>query len=440
METQMLLEAHAETNGYARGEISYSNLISLAYQNSNRNALETLQRRLLELHGDAFTPPDLLGPQFESMRRNTCLAMEIEESMIEYEDRFINMDNCPVGVDGGDVFVRSLRKIIREHPAHQHSFYSQYLPFDATVDDIAFYLSQESALDSRFDDFISLIQIGLPPVAKMKFSAYNWDEMGDREQARIHSTRFKSVLEEVGVDEQYICENQLVEAIICGNLSALLALRKPLIYRAIGYFAVTEHMFPKRRSQLMKAWKRNNLSAEGIAYNREHRMGDEHHSEGVFWNIIAPCVDSNSAVAKDIYWGAMARLNSSQRYLDAMLQKLQVMNSKEFSQLAKMVGSESTYTKRVVKNPALTESTLGQKHWYLELVAKLYKYTKERRAMRELNELNGDLLQDIGVERADLEDIPYYTGGTELSFQYYTRYQLSSSNSKNTKKIGNNSR
>lgn len=316
----------------SNSEISLSHLMSLAYHDNNQ-ALKTLQEKLSRLHAGCFALPSKLGLSFENMRNETRAAMEIEERMIDYEDRFIDMSRCPTGGNGGDRFVSELRKIIREHPANNHYFYSHYLPNDSTIDDIAFYLTQESALDPRFDDFIALMQIGLSVGPKLELASNYWDEMGNGKASSVHSNLFKLMLKEVGVTDQTIQDNQLVEAIVCGNLSALLALRKPLIYRAIGSFAVTEFLFPRRCSQLIKAWSRNDLSTASIQYHRDHIMIDAHHADGFFRNVIVPCIDDNPSTADEIYWGVMARLNSSERYLDAVMTNIGARKSQFRTQI-----------------------------------------------------------------------------------------------------------
>lgn len=297
-------------------------LLDLAYERGDRPALDDVQRRLAAIHSRFFEIPKPAVADFASLRGDLDTALRIEERMIAHEDQFIDMGLCPSVAGGGLDFVRGLKTIVREHPANRHPFYIEFLPDCATVDDIAYYLTQESALDPRFDDFIALMQIGMAVGPKLELAGNYWDEMGNGTVPRVHTVMFQDALDEVGASGEYIQQNLTVDAVVCGNLSALLALRRPLIYRAIGSFAVTEFLFPRRCSQLLEAWHRNALSAQGIEYHREHIGVDARHASGFFKNVIIPLVEEHPEIASEVYWGALARLNSSQRYLDAILATL----------------------------------------------------------------------------------------------------------------------
>ena len=297
-------------------------LLTRAYDHHDRTALEDVQRQLADIHSRSFEIPKHAQTDLDTLRVDLDAALRIEERMLAHEDQFIDMSQCPTVADGGLNFVRGLKAAVREHPANRHPFYIEFLPVSATVDDIAYYLSQESALDPRFDDFIALMQIGMAVGPKLELAQNYWDEMGGGAEPRVHTVMFQDALDEVGATNQYIRDNLTVDAIVCGNLSALLALRKPLIYRAIGSFAVTEFLFPRRCSQLLEAWRRNALSARGIEYHREHIGVDARHASGFFKNVIIPLVEERPEIAAEVYWGALARLNSSQRYLDAVLTTL----------------------------------------------------------------------------------------------------------------------
>lgn len=301
-------------------------LLERAYGAGDRDAFKTVQRMLAKIHSRAFEIPDRVNPRLSPIRDDIDIALRIEERMLAHEDAFIDMAECPDVSRGGAEFVRGLKVLVRAHPANRHPFYIEFLPETASVSDIAYYLTQESALDPRFDDFIALMQIGMAVGPKLELAANYWDEMGNGAQARVHTVMFDEALNEVGATPQYIEKNLSASALECGNLSALLALRKPLVYRAIGSFAVTEFLFPRRCSQLLEAWQRNALSAHGIEYHREHIGIDARHASGFFRNVIIPLVEDKPEIAPEVYWGALARLNSSQRYLDEIMTTLAERN------------------------------------------------------------------------------------------------------------------
>lgn len=298
-------------------------LLDRAYTYEDSEALLRVQQRLADIHARSFEiPSSVPRTGLDALRSDLHSALQIEERMLSYEDRFIDHAACPSTSGGGLEFVRSLKSIVREHPANRHPFYIEFLPDSAEIGDIAYYLAQESALDPRFDDFIALMQIGMSVRPKLELAGNYWDEMGNGTEARVHTVMFQNTLNEVGATDDFIRENLSVDALVCGNLSATLALRKPLIFRAVGSFAVTEFLFPRRCAQLLEAWRRNSLSVEGIEYHREHIGIDARHASGFFKNVIIPLVEERPEIAPEIYWGAVARLNSSQRYLDSILQTL----------------------------------------------------------------------------------------------------------------------
>lgn len=134
---------------------------------------------------------------------------------------------------------------------------------------------------------------------------------------------FQKTIEALGLNEEFIQSSLTIEGLLCGNLSALMVLRRPLIFRAIGYFAAIEYLFPMRCVSLITAWKRLGLPIEAISYHQEHVKIDVLHAHGFFTNVIRPLVEMKPELAREISWGVHARLNSSTRHLDALLQSFE---------------------------------------------------------------------------------------------------------------------
>jgi hypothetical protein len=113
----------------------------------------------------------------------------------------------------------------------------------------------------------------------------------------------------------------LVEARAAGNLSACMALVRRHRYKALGYFGVTEYLTPRRFKHVVAAWKRNELPLAGIEYHQAHIEIDAQHAHGWMQNVIAPMIEEQPSAGREIAMGALIRLNSSQRYLDAILDR-----------------------------------------------------------------------------------------------------------------------
>jgi len=125
-----------------------SELLDRAYEYEDCTALLRVQQRLAEIHARSFEiPASLPRTDFNALRADLHCALQIEERMLSYEDRFIDLGACPSTTGGGLEFVRSLKSVVREHPANRHPFYIDFLPDSADIGDIAYYLAQESALD-----------------------------------------------------------------------------------------------------------------------------------------------------------------------------------------------------------------------------------------------------------------------------------------------------
>jgi hypothetical protein len=195
-------------------------------------------------------------------------ALDIERKMIDYESQYINLQDCPEIQPGqGAAFVEELKNNIRVHAASKHPFYEHYLPKQASLHDVAFHLAQETRLDPKFDDFIAYLQVGMPLVPKIELARNYWDEIGNGCATRVHTVMFQNALDEVGASNKFINRNLMLEAVYGGNLATSLAIRRNLLFRAIGNFAVTEYLFPRRCLSLLEAWKRLGLSVKGIEYH-----------------------------------------------------------------------------------------------------------------------------------------------------------------------------
>lgn len=293
-------------------------LVRQAHAPNGTRAHQVVHDILTAIYQRDFSQPDTSESECETQPVLRDIAAIFEQAMLDYEIELVEDGATGYPLEG-KAYVQWLKRIIANHPASQHPFYRPYLQDHGTREDVRFLLAQETSLDPRFDDILALIQLGTEASAKIEIAANYWDEMGNGEAANVHSVLFAKALAALDVNERYIQDNLLLEAKLCGNLSAALTLSRRHYFKAIGYFGVTEYLAPRRFRCLINAWRRLGLPSEGIRYHDLHVEIDAGHATGWFKNVIEPAINRDPRVGRDIALGTLIRLNTSERYLDALL-------------------------------------------------------------------------------------------------------------------------
>jgi pyrroloquinoline quinone (PQQ) biosynthesis protein C len=294
---------------------------SLAYEHDNQYCMTFIQKLLFKIYNLYLNIPSPGSKNAESSFIVEGVRNLIENQFIKYEEKLISPSiwkDIPVD---GDNYVKWLSEIIQNHQAYKHPFYEDYLNKHATLDDLRYFLVQESTIDTRFDDFLALVQVGTDGGIKLEIASNYWDEMGNGEESKMHTVMFSRTMSHMGNDSTAFSDDLTPEALICGNLSLMLSLRRNHFYKAIGYFAATEYMTPRRFKNVVAAWQKNNLELSEAEYYKEHIRIDAIHANNWFKNVVSPIIDKNPDAAIEITRGALYRLNTSKRYLDVLLSK-----------------------------------------------------------------------------------------------------------------------
>lgn len=293
----------------------------LAYEYNNPHCVTVLQKILYKIYSLHINIPIPGTKTAESSFTLDGVRNLIEKNFIEYEENLISPSIWKdIPVDSHN-YTDWLLEIIDNHPAYKHPLYEDYLNKHATLDDLRYFLVQETTIDTRFDDFLALIQLGTDDGIKLEIASNYWDEMGNGDQSRMHTVMFSRTMDNVGIDSTVYSDDLTSEALICGNLSLMLSLRRKHFYKAIGYFAATEYMTPRRFKNVLTAWQRNGLKLSGAEYHKEHIRIDAIHANDWFKNVLSPVIEKNPDTAFEITRGALYRLNTSKRYLDMLLSK-----------------------------------------------------------------------------------------------------------------------
>lgn len=294
-------------------------LVVSAYLNRNADSLREAHELLSTIYDIDFGGAHPAFADVETQPILRELAAVVEEGMLADEVSQVGPEQLHAHPKSGALYVDWLKRLISDHPASTHPLYGDYVATRAGVRELAFLMTQEASLDPRFDDILALLQIGLPPAQKLELAENYYDEMGRGVPQQMHSALFAKALHHLGVDPAAVDGGMLLEAKIAGNLSACLALGRRHRLKAIGYFGVTEYLAPRRFKHVVAAWARNALPLEGIEYHDTHIRIDAEHARGWMHNVIAPAVEQNPRAGFEVAVGAAIRLNSSRRYLDAIL-------------------------------------------------------------------------------------------------------------------------
>lgn len=289
-----------------------------AYSYQNMNALDELHKSLAFIYDHDFSSATIEDIDIDKLPIFRDVASVLEESMLGYERSHISTVEIESYPEGGDEYVKWLKKVISDHESSVHPLYSHYILETATVSDLALFLAQETSIGSRFDDILALMQIGTQGSEKLEIANKYYEEMGNGHSEEVHSALFAKALKALNIDEKYISDNMLLDSVVAGNLSSCLSLSRRHYYKSVGYFGVKEYLAPRRFEHVVAALKRNNLSPESVAYHKLNAAIDTSHADNWLINIIAPLVNQSPEIGREIALGAMIMLNSSERYLDSL--------------------------------------------------------------------------------------------------------------------------
>lgn len=277
-------------------------------------AQQQLLARLLALHTTLDAPRYAVRGE-RSVTLAEILRM-LEDATLAAEDaQLVPADLDAIPAAG---FVPWLKDRVRRHPAFKHAYYHDFIRSEATPVDLRRYLVQESVVDGRFDDLLALLQLGTDGATKLEIAENYWDEMGNGDAAQVHTLMFSRAMTALAVTDVEMREEMSAEGLLSGNLAMLLCRYRETYPEAVGFLAVTEWLVPDRFSQVLAGWNRLGLDPAGIEYHDAHIAIDARHASGWFNNVVKPGADSPS-FRRGVTRGALWRLNSSARYLDANL-------------------------------------------------------------------------------------------------------------------------
>jgi hypothetical protein len=275
---------------------------------STRHEREQLliQERLSRLN-DARLRPRLNGAPL-SLSEEMELR-RLEASFVATEREAIAAEAATAPSDADDFL--SWFEALRENGPGQGDPLFPWLENEASLEQLAWFLSQEVAGEAGFDDLVALTQLKMPVRPKLELAANYWDEMGRGKENGMHGP----MLDRLASDLRLGDRNDAIvwEAIAVGNLLMALAANRALAYESIGALGVIELTAPGRAACVSAGLERLGVPLSTRRYYALHATLDIRHSAS--WNeeVIVPLVRDDPRVARAIASGALMRLNAGAR-------------------------------------------------------------------------------------------------------------------------------
>lgn len=215
-----------------------------------------------------------------------------------------------------------VENILREHSVYNHSIFS-YLSHQASLEEIKYFIGNESILNLEFFDYLAYSIIGASEQAKLEIINNLWDEAGRGSVQLFHTVKFKKIMDdlEIPYDREKILSEMSWEGIAGINLFSYLALYSCNKMKYFGLLAATEMLDPIHYHQLLKGFSKfkSHKNPVNLDYYIEHETIDIVHANGWMQNVILPLLAEKPERTPEFWLGFYLRLDSAQRYYDELL-------------------------------------------------------------------------------------------------------------------------
>jgi hypothetical protein len=91
-----------------------------------------------------------------------------------------------------------VEKALKDHPVYNHSLFT-YLAVSATAEELKYFLLNESILNLEFFDYLAFSIIGVSDLAKLEIVTNLWDEAGQGNIQRFHTTLYKNLMRDLNI-------------------------------------------------------------------------------------------------------------------------------------------------------------------------------------------------------------------------------------------------
>lgn len=211
---------------------------------------------------------------------------------------------------------------LEQHGPGQHDPLFDWLAEHATVEQMAWFVKQESAGEAGFDDLLALTQLRFPQQPKLEMARNYWDEMGRGHGHKMHGP----MLDQLTLDlAPHQAPGEIVwESLALANVLVGLAANRRYAYHSIGALGAVELTAPGRCVLVTRGLERLGMSKVAVRYYRLHATVDVVHSRT--WNaeVIEPLVTESPEVIPWIAEGALMRLAAGARCFATYRRELNV--------------------------------------------------------------------------------------------------------------------
>lgn len=284
----------------------------------DRAARLDLMRRLHAYYDAYMAGPERFDAIPELNRDPQIRA--IEEHWLAWEDRRLGAAALP---GSATEFVPWFQDVAARHVQPE---FCRYLAEEATLAELALFFLAEELVDGKFDDLMALVQTGTKGVTKMTIAENYWDEMGEGDHARVHTTMFdhsaaymRAELAGYGLDESGLVCTEVYE-----NASLLLmyGIHRRLNPRALGAMGVLEQSASPRFQAMVDGCLRVGVPEDVIAYQRMHVHVDADHGAEWVKGVFEPLVGGRPELRDEIARGVLTRVRVANAYYATVWERM----------------------------------------------------------------------------------------------------------------------
>jgi hypothetical protein len=240
----------------------------------------------------------------------------LDADMLELERRFLDVlrdevrDAAAEAPTESVAFISWFEQLQDVGPGQGDALFD-WLPTEADLGAMRWYLTQEAAGEAGFDDLTAYTQVRLPVRIKLELARNYWDEMGRGTAKGMHGPMLHRLV--VALALEPTIEGTVWESLALANAMTGMATRREFAWHALGALGVIELTAPARSAAVAAGLRRLGVSAKDRLYFELHSTLDVRHSKA--WNseAIAPAVAEDPRRAAAIAEGALMRLTCGAR-------------------------------------------------------------------------------------------------------------------------------